>query len=72
MEQAFSEYDAFIAINVAIPYLDSNGIASLSSHKAEEMIASIRGHTVLEGKRERDPPTGRHSVTCGSGYPAWS
>jgi len=28
VEQAFSEYDAIIAINVATPYLDSNGIAS--------------------------------------------
>ena len=27
VEQAFSEYDAVIAINVATPYLDSNGIA---------------------------------------------
>ena len=27
VEQAFSEYDSIIAINVTIPYFDSNGIA---------------------------------------------
>lgn len=33
----------------------SYGIAPLSSHEAEEMIASIRGHAVLEGKRGKRP-----------------
>jgi acetyltransferase len=33
----------------------SFGIAPLSSNEAEEMISSIRGHALLEGKRGKKP-----------------
>ena len=39
----------------------SYGIAPLSLQEIEEMISSIRGHSVLEGKREKTPAY-RHTL----------